>query len=224
MSIKVDRFINSRFTSNTFVLSQEGAKDVWLIDPGDVSPVSEWMAMNGKNEVKGALLTHSHFDHIYGLNELLGLYPSCPVYVANEYGCIALYDAKKNGSRYTEAPFVLKEEANIKLMGDTLELWQGVSMSIINTIGHSPDSVCFLIDNLIFTGDTLIKDTRTVTKLKGGSVPDLENTITMLRTEFQGRRLTVMAGHGDSFELDEYDLSIATFNPLTDTKYEIRFK
>lgn len=224
MSIKVERFINSRFTSNTFVLSKEGAKDVWVIDPGDVSPVSEWMDMNGKNEVKGVLLTHSHFDHIYGLNELLGIYPSCPVYVANEYGRLALYDAKKNGSRYTEEPFVLKEEANIKLMRDTLELWQGVSMSIINTIGHSPDSVCFLIDNLIFTGDTLIKDTRTVTKLKGGSVPDLENTITMLRTEFQGRGLTVMAGHGDSFELDEYDLSIATFNPLTDTKYEIRFK
>lgn len=219
MSIKVDQFINSRFTSNTFVLSKEGTKGVWVIDPGDISPVTEWMAVNGKNEVKGALLTHSHFDHIYGLNELFGIYSSCPVYVANEYGRLALYDSKKNGSRYTDAPFVLKEEANIRLMGDTLELWQGVSMYIINTIGHSPDSVCFLIDNLIFTGDTLIKGTRTVTKLKGGSALDLENSIDILRSEYQGMGLTVMPGHGNSFQLDGYDLSLATYNKLSDAIY-----
>lgn len=218
MSIKVERFINSRFTSNTFVLSQEGANDVWVIDPGDINPVSEWMEQNGREMIKGVLLTHSHFDHIYGLNELLSLYPSCPIYVANEYGRTALYDAKKNGSRFTEAPFVLNEDATVLEMGSSLELWDGINIEIVSTIGHSPDSVCFLIDNLIFTGDTLIKDTRTVTKLKGGSVPDLKNTIDMIQSTYQGKGLIVMGGHEESFELDGYDLSIATFNPLTDAK------
>ena len=116
MSIKVERFINSRFSSNTFVLSYEGANDVWVIDPGDIRPVSEWMVKNSKVVIKGVLLTHSHFDHVYGLNDLLFLYPSCPIYVANEYGRTALFDAKKNGSRFTEAPFVLKEGAEVRIL------------------------------------------------------------------------------------------------------------
>lgn len=217
MSIKVERFVNSRFTSNTFVLSIEGTNAVWVIDPGDIEPVDEWMKYNGKTSIKGVLLTHSHFDHIYGLNDLLSLYPTCPIYVANDYGVSALNDAKKNGSRFTESPFVLKEGADVRLMPSEVMLWEGVTISIVNTIGHSPDSVCFLIDNLVFTGDTLIKDTRTVTKLKGGSVTDLKATIDMIQNTFQGHNLTVMAGHEDSFPLDGYDLSIATFNPLTDT-------
>ena len=217
MSIKVERFINSRFSSNTFVLSYEGANDVWVIDPGDIRPVSEWMVKNSKVVIKGVLLTHSHFDHVYGLNYLLFLYRSCPIYVANEYGRTALFDAKKNGSRFTEAPFVLKEGAEVRIMDSSLELWVGINVEIIYTIGHTPDSACFVLGNLIFTGDTLIKGKRTVTKLHGGSVPDLKRTIAMIKSRFQGKGLIVMGGHEDSFELDVYDLSIATFNPLSDS-------
>lgn len=214
MSIKVDQFINSRFASNTFLLSQECTKDVWVIDPGDISPISEWMAMNGKNEIKGVLLTHSHFDHIYGVNEIVSLYPSCIVYIANEYGLIALHNPKINGSKFTEeGPIEITENAKVEYYDDTMQLWDGVKMKTIKTPGHSDDSMCLLVEGLLFTGDTLIKDIRTVTKLKGGSVERLEESIKAIEA-LKGYDLRVMPGHGEIFELDEYDLYKMKNNPL----------
>ena len=83
-------------------------------------------------------------------------------------------------------------------------------MKVYITPGHSDDSVCLQIDNMLFTGDTLIKDVRTVTKLKGGSVKKLEETVRFL-SSLKGKGLTVHAGHEDSFLLDNYNLEKTLF-------------
>lgn len=212
--LEVARFINSRFTSNTYVLSHPKHDDIWVIDPGDTEPVFEWMNNHHKTSIIGILLTHAHFDHIYGLNEIVGRYPDCEVYVANEYGRDALRNPKTNGSKYTEeGPIVIAENAKVEFFSDTMQLWVGVVMKTINTPGHSDDSQCLLLNDMLFTGDTLIKDVRTVTKLKGGSVEKLEESINVIES-LKGQRLIVMPGHGDEFVLDEYDINKMSFNPL----------
>ena len=212
--LEVVRFVNSRFGSNTFILSHPGHEDVWVVDPGDTEPVLEWMKTHQKTSVSGILLTHAHFDHIYGMNEIVSLYPSCVVYIANEYGLDALHNPKINGSKYTEeGPIEITENAKVEFYGDTMQLWDGVVMKTINTPGHSDDSQCLLVDGMLFTGDTLIKDVRTITKLKGGSVEKLEESIKAIEA-LKGNSLRVLPGHGDAFELDEYDLSKMNNNPL----------
>lgn len=62
--IIVKSHINLLFNSITYGL------DGNIIDPGDV-----W---DGFENVYKVLLTHAHFDHIYGLNELLTVYPGHP--------------------------------------------------------------------------------------------------------------------------------------------------
>ena len=57
-------------------------------------------------------------------------------------------------------------------------------------------------------GDTLIKDIRTVTKLKGGSVEKLYDSLSMIET-LKGRELIIYPGHGDMYQLDGYDLKVA---------------
>lgn len=205
--LEVTRFINSRFNSNTYLLSHLEYDDVWVVDPGDTEVVFEWMKVHSKRTVAGILLTHAHFDHIYGLNGIVGRFPECIAYIANEYGNDALRDPKVNGSRYTdEGPIVVSDSTIICFYGKTLQLWNGVEMQTINTPGHSPDSQCLLLEGMLFTGDTLIKDVRTVTKLKGGSVEKLEDSIFLLAS-LKGKHLRVMPGHGDDFQLDEYDLN-----------------
>lgn len=212
--LEVDRFVNSRFTSNTYVLSHPKYNDVWVADPGDTEPVFEWMKNHQKNSITGILLTHAHFDHIYGMNEIVSQYPSCIVYIANEYGLDALHNPKKNGSKYTEeGPIEIADSAKIEYYGDTMQLWEGVEMKIFNTPGHSDDSRCLLVGGRLFTGDTLIKDFRTVTKLKGGSVEKLNDSMNVIAA-LKGNNLRVMPGHGEEFELDEYDLSKMNYNPL----------
>lgn len=204
---EVTRLINSRFNSNTFILSHPEHDGVWVIDPGDTDPVFEWIKTHHKTSIIGILLTHAHFDHIYGMNEIVLHYPSCVVYIANEYGLKALRNPKINGSKYTEeGPIVIADRANVEYYSDTIQLCDEVKIKTINTPGHSDDSQCLLIEGMMFTGDTLIKDVRTVTKLKGGSVEKLEESIKIIEA-LKGKQLKVMPGHGEPFSLDEYDLN-----------------
>ena len=207
--IEVVRFVNSRFTSNTYVLAHPEHENVWVVDPGDTEAVFEWMKDHSKTVISGILLTHAHFDHIYGMNDIVSRYPECVIYIANDYGREALGDPKANGSKYTEeGPVVVDSKAIIRYYDQTMQLWDGIEMRTINTPGHSVDSQCFIVDGMFFTGDTLIKDVRTVTKLKGGSVEKLEDSFKHI-SSLIGQKLRVMPGHGDEFLLDEYDLQLS---------------
>ena len=212
--IEVVRFVNSRFASNTYIIAHPEHDDVWVVDPGDTDVVFEWMNTHSKHTVTGILLTHAHFDHIYGLNEIVERFSGCIVYIANDYGNDALRDPKVNGSRYTdEGPIVVSNKAKICYNGKTMQLWDDVEMQTFNTPGHSPDSQCLMLEGMLFTGDTLIKDVRTVTKLRGGSVEKLEETVKMLEV-LKGNHPQSLPGHGEEFDLDDYDLSKMNNNPL----------
>jgi len=126
----------------------------------------------------------------------------------------ALYDTKKNGSKYAESPIVLDSRAFVKIATLDLELWNGCFVRCFFTPGHSEDSMCMLLGKILFTGDTLIKNYRTVTKLKGGSVDNLRKSIDWIAS-LKGNNIIVYGGHENSFALDTYDLSIATANSLT---------
>lgn len=68
--LKVNHIVNSVFTSKTYLLTQEGSPSMWLVDCGDVPPIVDMLSFLGGNSslLKGVLLTHVHYDHIYGLD------------------------------------------------------------------------------------------------------------------------------------------------------------
>lgn len=213
--VECTRIVNSWFSSNTYILSHSKYEDVWLIDPGDVLPVLEWLIRKGKKSVAGILLTHAHFDHMYGINDILKAFPQSIVYTSNDYGMELLFDAKKNASQYTEmGSIVIDKEATIRYYEQEQFLWPGIPIKVYRTPGHSDDSVCFIVENMLFTGDTLIKDVRTVTKLKTGSKEKLEESLREI--EFlKGKGLLVHPGHEDIFSLDEYNIAISKVGLLT---------
>jgi len=205
--INFKKFVNSRFTSNTYIIYSTEQDSVWIVDPGDTDAVFAWMSSHSKTSIAGILLTHAHFDHIYGINEILSRYQDCSIYTANDYGREVLSDPRKNGSKYIEqGPTVIKDNALVMIYPTDLMLWNVIPLRVFYTPGHSDDSVCFIIGTLFFTGDTLIKDVRTVTKLKTGSREKLMETISLLKT-FKGRGLLVCPGHGETFEFDTYELN-----------------
>lgn len=206
--VEQKRLINSQFNSNTYILSMKDEVSVWLVDPGDVQPVFDWMKRNNQRELKGILLTHTHFDHIYGVNEILREFPECAVFVANEYGKEGLTNIKQNGSKYTGNPIVIEKPDNVRFFESEMNLWPKVTLSSQITPGHSDDSICFMIENLLFTGDTLLRGLRTVTKIRGGSVEKLTDSIQYFK-QWQGLGYHVCPGHGEEFMLDGYDLQKA---------------
>jgi glyoxylase-like metal-dependent hydrolase (beta-lactamase superfamily II) len=166
--MQVQQFVNSIFTSNTYLINFDDNKIAWCIDPGDSAPLLEWLSNNNQS-LNGIFLTHAHFDHIYGINDLLAVFPEIPIYVS-ESGAEALVNDKLNGSRYSEMPFVVKYN-RIEIVGEDsrIELAENRIMEVWTTPGHTCDSISFYTPGMVFTGDALIPGIKTRTKTKTGN-------------------------------------------------------
>lgn len=159
---QVDYIVNSIFTSRTYILSEESADYVWLVDCGDVDKI---LAKIGSKTIKGVLLTHVHFDHIYGLPEVLDSFPNVFIYT-NDFGVEALGNDKLNMSRYHELPLSIVSDNIVACCdGTVLPLFEELDVIMHHTPGHNPSCLTFEIGDSLFTGDAYIPGIKVVTTL-----------------------------------------------------------
>lgn len=170
MEIQVTHIINTVFTSRTYILTVNGNKRCWIVDCGDVGPLMEKISsiLGDSFIVDGVLLTHAHYDHIYGLPGITELFPEIKVYT-NEVGRKALANERVNMSRYHEDPINYESE-NVMVCdeGSVIELFEGVNAVINYTPGHNPSCLTYTVGNYMFTGDAFIPGVDVVTNLPGG--------------------------------------------------------
>lgn len=172
-----DQIINDLFHSNTYILYSDESDWAWLIDCGDFNKVNKWLN-HSKKILKGIFVTHSHFDHVYGINNALEVYPNIPIYVSENDGMKIIADEKLNGSRYAEIPFNVIDANFIEIKdGSSIRLASNYVVDILKTVGHSEDSVSYISRPFVFTGDAFIPNIRTVSKLKGGDKEKAQETV-----------------------------------------------
>lgn len=202
----VKEFINHPVTSNCFVVYTYGDERCAVIDPGTESDPLLYSFLQ-KNFLlpQYIILTHHHFDHIWGVACLKQLYPQSQI-VCNRECSEMIIDRKKNCSLYYNQEGFVCPPADFILSGnsESLSLCNSI-LKFSNAPGHSSSSILIEIETDLFTGDTLIKDEKTVLKLPASSRVGMISTLEHL-SALKGRGLTVYAGHGPSFELDDYDL------------------
>ena len=163
--VKVDIVVNRIFTSRTYILSTDEAEGVWLVDCGDVDKVLEII---GHRSIKGVLLSHAHYDHIYGLPQLMALFPDALIFT-NAFGKGALANDRVNMSRYHEDPIIVSsEKVLICEDGAVIPMFDGVEAVVYETPGHNPSCLTFEIENYLFTGDAYIPGVAVVTNLPKG--------------------------------------------------------
>ncbi len=176
-----------RTFENTIIRSSSYlVKNLILVDIGEYRP--EY------SNVGTVLLTHAHFDHIYGLNDLMMISPEAVVYT-NEAGRTMLLDAKKNLSFYHESPFVFGYPEQIRVVddGDEIDLGCGMVAQAVFTPGHNPSCITWVVGDMVFSGDSLIPGIKTVTNLPGCNKRQAKESEELIRQLAIGR--TLYPGH-----------------------------
>lgn len=165
--VEVKRIKSEIFTSNVYILRSANSLKVFLIDCGALADVVRELKSN--EVVSGIFITHYHYDHIYFLKDFLLMFPDIKLY-GTKITAEGIKDPKRNLSFYHEDPInvnynsfeVLNDEQELQIFGQT-------GLKSITTEGHCEGSLTYIVNDYIFTGDSLIPNIPIVTKLRTGN-------------------------------------------------------
>ena len=149
----------------SYLVGDEKTKEAAIVDPGwDIGKLLS-AAKKDDLDVKHILITHSHYDHIQQVKDLFDA-TDATVYVHKEDS----EEIKNHGV------------GKIKTVdeGDIINIGK-IKIKVLHTPGHTPGSVCYLIDNKLITGDTLFVGNIGRTDLPGGNPRIMSETLRRLK-------------------------------------------
>ncbi|HEY8422071.1 MAG TPA: MBL fold metallo-hydrolase [Thermoclostridium sp.] len=165
---------NGLVQSNAYIVSENG--EGVMIDCG-CPPERVLEAANSKDiEIKHVILTHGHFDHIFYIDQLRDLI-DVKIHI-HENDAVCLSDPNMNGLAHfpVQGSFTFRAADNLLKDGDIIEC-SGLSFKIIHTPGHTKGGICILVNNVLFTGDTLFNSSIGRTDFPGGSMNQIIRSI-----------------------------------------------
>ena len=158
--------------TNCYILCDETANVCAVIDPGDEPDRIEKAVAQTGCELTAIYLTHGHFDHCTGVAGLLARHPDMPVYIHEN-------DVVDGSSRELKFGRLSEKNQRCYQEGDTLTLGT-LTLSVLETPGHSSGSVCLVVNDVIFAGDTLFCMSCGRTDFPDGSYPAILRSLARL--------------------------------------------
>lgn len=176
VTMEINQFVWDVVDSNSWLIVEDNAG--LLIDAID-SP--DLYSEIEKLDDLTIILTHSHFDHIYGLNKIRDIYPDakvlstklCSEYLGNVYknmsSSATAFMVFYSGRNDVQIDPVVCEAADVTFEDNYIFLWKGHNVKLEAFRGHTADSLIAVVDeDSIFSGDTLLS-IPTVTRFPSGS-------------------------------------------------------
>lgn len=194
----VKQIIAGPFEANNYLIIDENTKKAVLIDcSGSIDKVKNELEIHNATLEK-VLLTHAHIDHIAGCYEAqqkLGV----NIFI-NEEDLFLIQNLKQQLQMFGLPPTQEPQIDGFIKDGDVIEVGD-LKIKVIHTKGHSKGGSCFLIEDKLFSGDTLFLGSVGRTDLPGGNYQELEDSITKKIFTLDGD-LTIYPGHGPATTLE----------------------
>lgn len=180
---------NYMTSENTYVVIN--GNESMVIDPS--YSLNGILDAAGNTKITHILITHCHYDHIGTLNQLRE--KTGALLAAGRYGSVNIGDPVINlTDAYGDNEIICAPADIVPADGETFKA-AGMDVKIIYTPGHTNCSVCYVIGNCIFTGDTLFLRNVGRWDLPTGNEQALVNSVkTKLYTLDDG--LKAYPGHG----------------------------
>jgi len=150
---------------NAYLLGDKKTKESAIIDPGDEAKKIIGTLEKHSLKCKYILLTHAHVDHVAGVKELAAV--TGADVLMHKADSLLLKAAPIQAVAFGIRPFIAPRIAKYIEDGEIIQVGN-ISVRVIHTPGHSPGSVCFLAENVIFAGDTLFQSSIGRTDIPGG--------------------------------------------------------
>ncbi|MBQ8758200.1 MAG: MBL fold metallo-hydrolase, partial [Clostridia bacterium] len=185
---------------NCYIVSDENGKAV-VFDPGENGAgIYDYIKREGL-ELCAVMITHAHFDHIYGLRELVECAKSdgkvVPVYV-HTADAFAMTDSQANLSGpLFGMPYRYTGTLKGTFDGDQINVGN-MSFLVISTPGHTNGCACYIChkEQCVFAGDVLFEGSIGRTDFPGGDMGKMKKSLERLMDLYDP--YVVYPGHGSS--------------------------
>ena len=159
-----------------YLIGSLDTREAAVVDPGWDVPRILAAAAQDEMRITKILITHTHFDHINGVQDLL-LKTDAEVVIHKK-----------------EAQTLPVETASVRQIEGGAEVELGdVKLSLLHTPGHTPGSVCFSVADRLIAGDTLFIGGCGRCDLPGGDPELMHKSLTRLR--MLDDRMLLYPGH-----------------------------
>jgi hydroxyacylglutathione hydrolase len=197
-SIRVITLLLGTLETNGYLVSDPVSRHAVMIDPADDGDgLADRIAQEGL-QLDAILLTHGHGDHIGGV-EALRKRSGAPVWI-HPADAAMLTDAFLNLSALFDAGYITLPADQLLSESSRIDLGNS-RIQVLHTPGHTPGSVCFLIEDLLFSGDTLFRNSVGRSDFSGSSgdqlIQSIKQKLMSLPDDIQ-----VYPGHGMATTID----------------------
>jgi hydroxyacylglutathione hydrolase len=199
----VERLPGGPWGQNAFLVVN--GSQALLIDPGGMADAIVSLLFERQLKLVAILNTHGHFDHIGAVQPLLDATRTSFYISAREVPIMKTSNMLRFIFKSKEVVVVPTVFTDLDLLPEHIEL-AGLNIRCIPTPGHTPGGHCFLIDNHLFSGDTVLGYVAGIADLPGGDPAALARSIELLKTLPQ--EVTLHPGHGRDTTLGEALASI----------------
>lgn len=191
--MKIKKLNNYQTDENTYIVYDENTNNGFVIDPGYKSDGILKAANDDNIKIKYIFITHCHYDHIASMEQLRE--KTGALLVSGDKASINITDPAINLS-YSGLGYDLSAKKSDIVLKDGEEFkLDGINVKCIYTPGHTNCSVCYLVDEHIFVGDTLFLRNCGRWDLPTGDESALKKSITE-KLYTLNENLTVHSGHG----------------------------